>query len=171
MVTAGPLSSISPVISISMPVLDKNLEAQSPLIFIFPFHLDLTFYLLTFSIQICCCVSILRLSSAHTVSPRQLNRGNTFARAQFSSASLVFHFLSISLAASAAGPQRPASRQIGCHPILKIIKFDQACSNSLIIHLSLSPHLNDIIIIIRAAGAALIPSVHQYLAPVAIRPC
>lgn len=169
MVTAGPRSAVlSPVISISMPVSDKNLEAQSPLIFIFFFHLELFFFLrfhlLLFSIQICLSVSSLCLIySAGFSKAGEVNRGNTLAGAQLSS-------LQFSLAALATGPLKPASWQIGCHPILMIIKLNQACSNNRIIHLSLSPQLNNIAVIIWAAGAANIPTVHQHWAPVALRP-
>lgn len=65
-----------------------------------------------------------------------------------------------------------------CHTPLKANRmssyFDdyyiQSSPNSQIIHLSLPPHLNDITVIIRAAGAANIPTVDQHCAPVALRP-
>lgn len=166
-----------------MPVLDKNLEARSPLIFIFFFFFFLFFFplellfflgfnLLIFSIKICRSVFSLRSIPFQTVSPRQWRRTEETLLQGLSChyINCLSFFLSISLTASGTGPLMPSSRQTGCHPILMTFKLNQARSNKHIICLSLSPHLN-YIVIIRAAGAADIPAVHQHRAPVALRPC
>lgn len=76
--TSGHMWSLqaqSPVISISMPVLDSNLEAQSLLIFIFFFPLELLFlprfHFLKSSIKICRSVSSLSSSPLRLLLQRQ----------------------------------------------------------------------------------------------------
>lgn len=139
MVTAGPLSAVpSPVIRISETWKPKVLR-------LFFSHLELSSSGFIFS-EIHILFSLF--------SPSKHQRGLSCHHTDLF---LEVHFLHL----SATGSLKPASRQIGHHPIKMILRL----LNNYMFRLSLSADFDDIIVIIGAAGAADIPAVHQHGAP------